>query len=67
MNRKEAEKLYKLCLVLGVEPDSDRDFDFQLGRSIDRVPDNLTLAVRHLATGGPVYGSLSCKRYINII
>lgn len=34
-------------------------FDLQLGRDIQAVSDTLTLAVRHLATGGTVFGSLS--------
>jgi hypothetical protein len=34
-------------------------FDSQLGRTISAISDVYTLAVRHLATGGNVYGSLN--------
>ena len=34
-------------------------FDHQLGRTIDGVSDTLTLAARHLVSGGNVYGTLN--------
>jgi hypothetical protein len=34
-------------------------FEQQLGRTIDGTSDTFTLGVRHLVTGGNVYGSLN--------